>query len=254
MSINKYDKIKLLLQNWLPGTIVTSQCLLDQGFTHSDLQRYLNSKWIESVGHGAYKKFNDKIEWQGAVYGLGSDIHVGGKSALTLQGLGHYLNIGKPQIDLFSNNHNPLPLWFRSNDWNADIRYFNANFLPQVGIDDFNCGNFTIKISCPERAAFELMYLLEKIYSYDECRQIAENLSFLRTDILQELFEKSSSIKAKRLLLFFGKFLQLNWFEKIDISKIDLGKGYRKFVEDGIYDNEFMINYPKSFKEDEVRF
>ena len=254
MSINRYDKIKQLLQHWLPGVILTTENLIGQGFTYSDLQRYLSSDWIESVGHGAYKKFGDKVQWQGAVYGLGNNFHIGGKSSLVLHGLGHYLNIGRAQIDLFSNSYNPLPLWFINNDWGADIRYLSTKFLTCFGIDNFDCGNFGVKISCPERAALELMYLLEKTYSYDECRLIAENLGFLRPDILQKLLEESSSIKANRLLLFFGKFLQLHWFEKIDMSKINFGKGYRKFVEDGIYDNEFMINYPKSFKEDEIRF
>ena len=254
MSIKKFDKIKTLLRSWLPGTIMTMKDLFKLGLTNSDIQKYLSSDWIESVGHGAYKKCGENVEWQGAIYGLGDKVHVGGKSALNLRGMAHYLNMGTPKIDLFTNHYLPLPQWFQSNNWNADIRYLRTSFLPDIAIEKFDVGNFTIKVSSPERAAFELMYCLEKIYSFAECKLIFENLGFLRSDAVQELLENCTSIKTNRLVLYFANSLKMGWYEKIHLDKINLGKGYRKFTTGGIYDSAFKIMIPRELKDEELRF
>jgi hypothetical protein len=254
MSIKKFDKIKLLMQNWVAGTIQTTEMLLEQGFTHSDIQKYLGSQWLEQVGHGAYKRYADHIGWQGAIYGLRSKAHIGGKSALQLRSMGHYINMGKPQIDLFSNDYTALPLWFKNNDWGADMRHLKTNLLPDLAIDAYEVGNFTIKVSSPERAALELMQFACKIYSFDECKLLAENLSFLRPDIMQQLLESCTSIKAKRLILYFASSMKMTWYEKLDLKKIDLGQGYRKIVENGIYDETFKIMIPKDIDNEELRF
>lgn len=252
--MKKFDKIKLLMQKWLPGTIQTTEMLIEQGFSHSDIQKYLASKWLEKVGHGAYKKYSDHVSWQGAVYGLQGKVHVAGRSALVLKNMAHYMNMGKPKIDLFVNGYQPLPLWFTSNDWGAATRYLKTNFLPEIAIDDFNTGNFTIKVSAPERAALELMYFGGKIYSFDESRLLAENLSYLRPDIMQQLLEACHSIKAKRLILYFAHSMKMGWYDKLNLEKIDLGKGYRKIVENGIYNEKFKIMIPKSTDNEELKF
>lgn len=255
MSIKRYDKIKTLMNKWIAGTIITTDALLSKGLSNSDIQKYLSSKWIEQVGHGAYKKYGDLVNWQGAVYGLQNDQHIGGKTSLNLQGMGHFLNLGKMQLHLFSSSYSPLPKWFTSNDWNADIKYFRTKVLPDnLGINDFDCGGFSIKISCPERAALELMQLVNKVYSIDECKLIAENFVFFRPDVMQKLLEQSNSIKTKRLILFFAKYHNLPWFTKMDLSKIELGSGYRKVTEGNLYDPQFMINYQEDFEYDEPKF
>ena len=254
MSMKKFDKIKMLMQKWLPGSIQTTEMLLEQGLTHSDIQKYLGSNWLEQVGHGAYKKFGDNVKWQGAVYGLQGNAHIGGRSALVLSGMAHYLNMGKNQIDLFSNNYHSLPLWFKNNDWGADIRHLKTNFLPEIAIDDYNVENFTIKVSSPERSALELVYFIGKVYSFDECRLLAENWRFLRPDIMQQLLENCTSIKAKRLILYFAYSMKMAWYDKLDLKNIDLGKGYRKIVENGIYDEKFKIMVPRDADNEELKF
>lgn len=254
MIMKKFDKIKLLMQNWLSGTVMTTEMLLEQGFTHSDIQKYLGSKWLEPVGHGAYKKYADHVSWQGAVYGLQGKAHIGGRSALTLRNMGHYINMGKTQLDLFSNDYLSLPLWFKNNDWGADIRYLKTNSLSDIAIDDFDVGNFTIKVSSPERAALELMQFACKVYSFDECKLLAENLGFIRPDIMQLLLERCTSVIAKRLILYFAYSMKMAWYDKLNFTKINLGKGYRKIVDNGIYDKKLKIMTPKDKDNEELKF
>jgi hypothetical protein len=254
MSIKKFEKLKHLLNNWLAGTIKTSDNLIKNGFSRSDIQKYLSSGWIEQVGHGAYKKQGENISWQGAVYGLKDKAHVGGRSALSLRGMGHYLNLGIPQIDLFSNDYQQLPKWFRGNNWDANFKHLRVNFLPNIAIDEMDVGAFTILVSTPERAAIEIMCFLNKIYSFEEIKLLSEHLIYLRPSILQELLEHCTSIKAKRLILYFGHSMNLPWYTKIDLKKINIGTGYRKFIENGIYDKEFKITIPKDEADEKFNF
>ena len=254
MSLKRFDKIKLLIKNWLPGAIMTTEMLLEQGFSYSDIQRYLGSEWIEQVGHGAYKKYADVVNWQGSIHALQGKVHIGGKSALYLSNMGHYMNLGEPQIDVFSSEYINLPLWFKNNDWKANVRHFNSNFLPEIAIDDFTINNFVMKLSSPERAALELMHFTNRVYSFNECKLLAENLTYLRPEIMQELLEKCTSIKAKRLVLYFAYSLQMGWYDKLNFNKIDLGKGYRKVEDCGEYDEKFKLMIPKTIHNEQLKF
>ncbi len=63
--------------------------------TSAQLQeRYLKSGWLESFGHGVYKRFGDTPTWLGGVHSLqeqaGYIVHVEGLTALSLRGREHY--------------------------------------------------------------------------------------------------------------------------------------------------------------------
>jgi hypothetical protein len=47
--------------------------------------------------------------------------------------------------------------------------------------------------------------------------------------------------------LFLGSRYQYPWFEKLDRSAIDVGKGKRLIVRGGRYDREFRITVPERF-------
>lgn len=71
---------------------------LKQNGISRDLQHYyLKSNWLESLGTGAFKRPHDEITWESALSSVQvqSDIsvHVGALTALTKQGLSHYLRL-----------------------------------------------------------------------------------------------------------------------------------------------------------------
>ena len=59
--------------------------------------------------------------------------------------------------------------------------------------------SFNIKISTPERAILECLYLTPKLIDLVECYHLMEGLSNLRPNLVQELLETCRSIKVKRL-------------------------------------------------------
>ncbi len=115
MSSFKGLKINKLLRNWPPGTVATSRWLEQQGISQQLTQRYQKSSWIDRIGHGAFIRSGDKVEWEGALFAvqkqLNLPIHVGGKTALQILGVGHFLTLGqKPFVSLFGTPGQKLTL------------------------------------------------------------------------------------------------------------------------------------------------
>jgi len=89
-------------------------------------------------------------------------------------------------------------------------------------------------------------------HSFEECLHVFENLSTLRPQIIQELLEKSSSVKAKRIFLFLGDKLNLPWMKQLNFSCINLGEGPRQLTVKGIYNSKYNITYPKDLFENDT--
>ena len=78
-----------------------------------------------------------------------------------------------------------------------------------------------------------------------ECYHLVEGLSNLRPKLLQELLEKCSSVKVKRLFLMMASKAQHQWLTFLDLKKIDLGKGDRSIIKGGVYNAKVHISVPK---------
>ncbi|MFB6357802.1 MAG: AbiEi antitoxin N-terminal domain-containing protein [Thiohalorhabdaceae bacterium] len=82
------------LANTLPeGQLVNRSWLKDRGFDRPRVDYYLRTGALEAVARGIYRKPGPPLKWEHVVYSLqqlGHDVHVGGRSALELQGMAHY--------------------------------------------------------------------------------------------------------------------------------------------------------------------
>jgi len=67
----------------------------------------------------------------------------------------------------------------------------------------------------------------------------------LRANILQELLENCRSVKVNRLCLFFADRLNLPWFPKLEVSRINLGSGKRVLHPGGKLDKKYLITVPR---------
>ncbi|HOD98048.1 MAG TPA: type IV toxin-antitoxin system AbiEi family antitoxin domain-containing protein, partial [Syntrophales bacterium] len=77
-----------------------------------------------------------------------------------------------------------------------------------------------------------------------EAQLIMENLVALRTDVVQRLLAACRSIKVKRLFLYMAEKKEHTWLLKLDLSKVDLGKGKRMIVPHGRFDAKYQITVP----------
>jgi len=134
MTTQNETKLKRLFRILLPGKVVTASWLECIGISR-DLQRYyLESGWLEALGRGAYKKPGDTVEWHGALHAIQTQtknkVHIGGLTALSLQGFSHYLKMSREIIYVFSPRKEKLPKWFTDCNWNAEIVHKQTTFLP----------------------------------------------------------------------------------------------------------------------------
>ena len=100
-------------------------------------------------------------------------------------------------------------------------------FPEEVGdtLLDFSVGEFSMRISSPERAAMEMLYHVPSRQGFDEAERIMESLLTLRPALVQRLLETCNSVKVKRLFVYMAEKTGLPWREEIDMTKIDLGRG-----------------------------
>jgi hypothetical protein len=251
MSIPNQTKINQLLQTWHKGTVATALWLKQQGISKTLQERYKKSVWIESIGFGAFKRTGDDIDWKGGIYAIQkqakSPIHIGGLTAIVLQGSGHYIRF-KEAVQIFSTN-TPLPAWFKNYKWEDEIQFYRTNFLPNsLALKEYEDKNFSITISTLERAILECLYLTPKYIDIVECYNIMEGLIGLRPDVLQELLEKCTSVKVKRLFFYMAEKVNHAWLQHITANKIDFGSGKRSLVKQGFYNPKYQITLPKELE------
>jgi len=247
-------KINQLILGWKKGTVKTTKELNKFGYSSQILKVYSNSGWIELFGRGAYKLAGDDIGWQGGLYCLQQQsnlfIHVGGKTALELNGFSHYL-IQKPKIELFGQVTDNLPFWFTSKLMTKDISLFKTNLFSykKPMFSTFNDLNIPLYISKPELAILEMIYLVPATHSIEDTNLIMESLTMLRSDFLQKLLEMCNSIKTKRLFLYLAERHNYDWFKELNLTNIDIGSGKREIVKNGKLNKKYNITIPKNYYE-----
>ncbi len=254
MSTDVGSKINKLLSSQPQGTVLLSSWLAGQGYSYDLQQRYKKSNWLHPIGIGAVIRTNDKVGYEGAIYALQQQgnlsIHAGGRTALSILGKAHYLELKTSKIVLYGGGNERLPAWFKKYDWGAKVEYYETNFLPKdLGLTDVEVKNFSIKVSGAARALMECLYLAPQKQDLMECYELMEGLNNLPPRQIQTLLEKCQSIKVKRLFLYMAEKAKHSWVKYLDIAKIDLGKGKRSIVKNGAFVDKYGITVPKELEE-----
>jgi hypothetical protein len=250
MSLQPVIKIKNLLENWLPGHVATSAWLKEIGVSRQLVQRYQQSGWVEAIGVGAYKRPKESVEWYGAVASLQKqlslDIHVGGPTAFSIRGVGHYVRLGKEPVFLFSALNEHLPKWFTDFNWGNRIHHIKTStFSEGIGLGTYIHNSIGLKVSSPERAILECLYISPKAFDLLECYQVLEGQQTLRPELMQRLLVSCSSVRVKRLFLYMAEKAKLPVMKYLDLEKIELGTGDRSIVKQGVYNAKYRISIPK---------
>jgi hypothetical protein len=248
--VEKEQKINRLLNSQPSGVVYLSSWLTENGFSTQLLNRYKKSNWLYSMGTGAWMRVGEKPTYSGALYAIQqqtqSSIHPGGKTALSLLGKTHYLELSTQQIILFGCSKEKLPAWFTNYDWGVKVKYFSSSFLPsKAGLQTVELGSLKLQISNPTRALMECLFMAPKSQDLLECYEMMEGLNNLRPKQVQELLETCTSIKVKRLFLYMAEKSNHQWFKYINVEKIAVGNGKRSLVKDGVYIAKYGITVPK---------
>ena len=252
MTSENGSKINRLLRIWPHGAVAVLHWLRQQGLYQQLVHAYEKSAWIRRIGQGAYVRVGDTIHWTGGLYAMqaqmGLPVHVGGKTALEMQGYAHYLPLGKGAVvALFGTPGTRLPAWFQQYDWGVELRYITTRLFDDAidaGLTKKELGSYAVTISTPERAILEVMYGIPRDASFEEGALLMEGLTTLRPRMLQVLLEQCRSVKVKRLFMYLAEDCNHAWVKKLDVSKVDLGKGKRMIVKGGRFNSKYNITVP----------
>jgi len=252
MASEQGSKINQLLKKWPSGSVAVLPWLERQGAYQQLVHEYTKTSWLRRVGQGAYAREGDKVEWTGGLYAIQEQmrlpIHAGGKTALQMQGYAHFLPLGKgATVSLFGLPNVKLPAWFKDYRWEVKIRYTATNLFAgeeNQGLTKKELGAYSVAVASPERAMMEVLYLAPHQESYEEAKLLMEGLTTLRPRLVQTLLERCNSVKVKRLFMVLAESFQHTWVKKLDLSKVNFGKGKRMLVRGGRFDSKYNITVP----------
>jgi hypothetical protein len=216
------------------NAVLTSGWLKRQGISSKLAVYYASSGWLHRIGDGAFTV-------------QPGTPNPGGRTALELSGLAHFLPLCETHpLFLFGRVGERLPAWFQGLPWANRVRHVSTNFLPDdLGIGEHRDGDPIVKISVPERATLELLQALKlSATEYEHANLVFEGLGTLRAEVIQSLLEQCTSVKVKRLFLHLAERHNHAWFKSLDLSKVSLGSGKRVLIAGGRLDPKYLITVP----------
>ncbi len=256
MSLRNKTLLSDLYEILPEGVVASSTWLGKKGYSRQLVYKYMHSHWLEKLGRGAYIRPSSLLEWQGVVLGLQKLLHyplyVGGLTALNLQGYAHYLPLaGENKIHLYGSKK--LPAWVNAIKLHQEFILNNKSLF---GEDAQELGfkqsatkirDWTLKVSAPERAIFEVLYHVENGgISFEHANELFEGLTTLRPKLVNSLLQSCKIDKAVRLFLFLAEYNQHAWCKKLEKDGL-IGKGKMQIVKRGRFDKQYRITVPESF-------
>lgn len=173
--------------------------------------RYAEGGWLVRLAQGVYAFPNDDFAVQGALKFLQQRVpglHLGGKSALALQGIRHNLG-AREMLVLWGDVRFALPAWFTLR---FPARYVHASLFDWQGTTLASTTLITppgepdgLRASVSERAVLELLFEVGTQQSLEEARNLFDGLRSPRKELLGQLLSCCTSVKTVRLFLTWAR-------------------------------------------------
>ena len=191
----------------------------------------------------------------------GHQIHLGGYVALFMTGCNHF---GRWNMDSYTRiyHYSPFlePDWFK--DWkinNPNINFiisdythfcvpFSQDYLRTTNItfkDELETKEIIVKCSHFELAMLEMIQGQPLEWMYEEEREMMENPFRVEDKRVQNLLESWTNPLTKRIFLYLAREGEVDWYHRLDRSRIDLGEGDMIATPEGEYP---MGQYDEEYK------
>jgi hypothetical protein len=256
MTVRFDSKINRLQRELPEGLLADAAWLEAHGYSSALRSQYVRSGWLDSPTRRVYRRSHTPITWQQVVISLqvvlDLPLSVGGRTALEQLGYAHYLSMHVKEIHLYGPKRPPtwlseLPVDTKF-QWHNSLRLFpgDADAPPPPRPALYNAAGMQLPItySSKERAVLELLDELPDHESFHQVDALMEGMSDLSPRRLQTLLEACSSVKVKRLFMYFADRHRHAWQSRLDASRIDLGAGKRALVKGGKLDPTYHITVP----------
>ena len=261
MTQQRQERLKPLLDDLPPGYVADAAWLVGRGIDRKSILQYEQRGWLEKLARGVYSRpdthrdVSAASDWRRLVLSLqrvmGYEVHVGGRTALSLHGFEHYLSLGAEAVPIYL--YGNVPSWLARLP-NADrfetrtLSLFGGSKTGVDGVDDEKQSSppqrrlNDLMVSTPERAILELLNELPADESFHNADMLFEGLVNLRPRLLEALLKECRSVKTKRL--FFAAQHDHTWRQHLDPDDFDLGSGPRALVEGGRLHPRYDITVP----------
>ena len=243
-------KIKSIIHDSNHNGVLTTSWLEKQKISRTEQTQYVRSGWLVRIVPGIYHLANVKPTLYGALASMdeqeGLKYRIAASSALELQGYTHYLSLGQQQSHVITPPDKRLPKWMTAYKWDMALHEFSTKiFDGATGVTTIDRDGMTLRVSSPELAIMECIYLTPDTYDFMDVYYLMESLSTLRASLVTLLLEQCSSVKVKRLFLYMAEKANHPWFKRLDLSNVTLGSGPRSFAKGGVTITEYNIIIPK---------
>ncbi len=270
MGLHKDNKLNKLHDLLPEGVAAPSKWLAEQGYSRQLVRKYVQSQWLQPLGRGVYARPQAELKWQGLVLGLQhfahTPFHVGGVTALNLQGYAQYLPLGgddKGESNKSGNNktgsetihlwgQGKVPAWVKAVAISETLIFHPRQLFDipaqDVGFESIPAGvrDLQLQVSAPERAIMEVLYdVQDDEHAFTHALELFEGLTSLRPKRVNTLLQHCRSIKVKRLFLFMADQFSYPWITRIEKQLLDLGSGKRVIVKGGKLDKQYLITVPE---------
>lgn len=211
MALNpRHDLIKRVEAELLRGAPFDLADLARLGVSPQLAAHYAKSGWLVRLAQGIYAFPNDEFGPYGALKLLHKRVpglHIGGKSALALQGVRH--NVGRDMLVVWGDVRFILPAWFTTR---FPARYVHARLFDWPDETLLGKSVFTppglpagVPVSVSERATLEMLYEVGTRQGVEEARNLFEGIRSPRKELVGQLLACCTSVKAVRLFLTWAR-------------------------------------------------
>ena len=256
-----------MLESIPAGFLVDSPWLTKHGISRFLTQKYIKSGWLERVARGVFRRpaprSTDTIDWRTCLLSMqhimGYQVHVGGMSALSLHGHGHYLRLGG-DVPIWVYGLG-IPSWLTKLRLSAQLTTRRPSLFSeatlglspeqQIYASSSLPWDWPLTISTPERATLEAMDELPGHESFHNLDVVFESLTTLRPRMLAALLKTCKKIKVARLFFVFADRHDHAWRKRLAAGAFNLGSGDRALVKGGRIHPRYRIVVPEAFAKPE---
>lgn len=264
MGAVKRQNLKKVLDAVPAGYLVDAPWLTARGIAYETFRDYVKRGWLERLARGVFRRpvpngsRAETIDWQSAVLSLQHimdyPVHVGGTTALVLQGHSHYLPLGgNAPVWLYGTN---IPNWLAKLPLNTRLETRGTSLFtdPSLGLlsesktgSNYQPRDWALKMSAPERAILEALDELPEQESFHKLDMAFEGLATLRPSLLGALLHACNKIKVTRLFFVFADRHKHPWRKRLNPDDFKLGSGDRALVKGGRIHPRYRIMVPVEF-------
>ena len=268
MSGQEHEKIKSLLESVPAGFVVDSAWLERHDIGRRSSYYHVKRGWLDRVHRGVFRRpapnssSENALDWKTCLLSMqhimGYKLHVGGTTALGLQGHSHYLRLGgNAPVWIYGDD---IPNWLSKLSLNATLQTRTLSLFsdPDLGLSaqdkkaDSTASaalpwDWTLTMSTPERAILEALDELPDHESFHNLDMVFEGLANLRPRRLEALLKSCKKIKVTRLFFVFADRHDHAWRKRLDPEDFNLGTGDRALVKGGKIHPRYRIMVPEEF-------